>query len=206
MGEAAMIRYKYEDSFNLLKKYESLINYTINHVTDANADWYLFQMIRDAQFFKNIIDKGLDGNSLERKNYNYNERDIFSLLMEAYIHFLLNREKDIETDKKRLLREVYEIQKELSVNLKLKHKFNLEKKQIEITSKFESVNFSVKDFVDSVVDTRILVEDSTVKIFTNNEELLFLLKEIVLKNNLKFKQIRKIEETYSWWAQTTKGS
>lgn len=199
-----MLRYKYEDSFCLLKmRDDNPVFYTIINVTRDNADWHLFQMSRDAQLFKNVIEVGLNdlyNNKLKEKSYTYEERNIFSLIMKSYIQFLYNWRKNVKMDRDKVLREIYEIQREIEKIENKRKKFNLNLKLTISTNKLQSINSKILYFVESVIDTRILVNGNTVKIFTNNEELLSILKEVVLNNTHQFKQILNVEDTYSWWA------
>lgn len=234
MGEAkVMLRYKYTDAYSWLRKkpsckecikYKSCPKYdsekksdlnTCNkgkfiyknlEVTTDNADWYLFQIMRDVQLSKNTVEINFERNNGEKKSYTWDEKKIHSAVMKTYLHFLLEWGRDIKIERKQILSNIYNIKKQLSSDIKVKQKIKLEAKNMILSNKLQTVDLEIATFVRSIIDTRMRIEDHTLQIYTENSKLLSLIKQKVLEKNYIFKEVKKIELTETWWEPITSAS
>jgi len=191
--EKPMIRYKFIDTVGQFK----CENYDGPKINTGNAEWFLFQIGRDIQNSKNIIDIGLRFDNGE-KSYDYDDRDIHSVIMKTYIHFISDWEKDIKIDRARLTKALYEKNKLLENNVKKKTRYKIELEIKNLDSQLKNINERIEGFVKTIIDTRIIIENNTVYLFTNNKLLIPEIEQLVLKSKFTFKKI-DLEKAKSWW-------
>jgi len=200
-----MIRYRFIDSFNIFKikpsEYGSY-NCSGPKINTENAEWFLFQIGRDVQLSKNLIDIGLRFN-YGKKTYNYDERDMHSIIMKVYIHFISIWEKDVKVEREMIIKKLYERKKLLDDTVKPKIKYKIEIEMASLNNQLESINSEIERFVKTIIGTRIKIEDRVVCLFSNNLNLIEKIKQIVLESKFVFNKVDK-EETKSWWEQTLK--
>lgn len=200
-----MIRYRYIDAFSMFKtKFTGYGTYTYkgHNVTAENAEWFLFQIGRDVQLAKNVVDIGLRFD-VYKKAYSYDERDIHSSIMKVFIHFLTDWEKDIKVEQKLLVKNIYEKKKLIVDTLKPKKKHKIEAEISKLENKLETINSEIVRFVKSIIETRIIIENNVVSMFTDNLDLLEKIKQLVTKSKFTFREVDLIEAK-SWWEQITK--
>ena len=200
-----MIRYRFIDTFNQFKakttEYGSSTYKGLN-INTENAEWFLFQIGRDIQLSKNIIDVGLNFNN-GKKNYSFDERDIHSSILKAYLHFISDWEKDVKIEREMIIKELFERKKLLEGDLKPKTKYKIEIEVDNLNNRLESINGKIETFVKTIIETRIKIEDNTVYLFTDNLDLLKKIKQIVLEGNFTFNAV-DLEVAKLWWEQTSK--
>jgi len=174
-------------------------------INTENAEWFLFQIGRDVQLSKNIVDIGLRFDNVDKKSYGYDERDMHSIIMKTYLHFISVWEKDIKVERKMIIKEMYEKKKLLETPVKLKVKYKVEMEIDKLNNKLGLINSEIERFVKTIVDTRIKIEDNMVYLFSNNLSLIEKIKQIVLESKFIFNEVDK-EDTKLWWVQITKES
>jgi len=200
-----MLRYKFIDTFNIFKeKPNEFGTYIYNgpKVNAENSEWFLFQIGRDVQLSKNIVDVSLR-DDFKRKNYSYEERDIYMSILKTYLCFLTDWEKDIKLEKKMLLKEIYEKKKLVTDNLKPKKKHKIDIEIGKLENKLELINGVIERFVKSIIETRIVIENNMVYLFSDNLELFKKIKQVVLDSSFTFREIDLVRAK-SWWEQITK--
>lgn len=230
MGEAKpMLRYKFEDSFSMAKRRgceECIKNatcYKVNRkkehqfcseavyifrnpeVTYENAEWLLFQIKRDIMLSNIIIKNSFkphDDN--DNKSFTRDEAVVFNSVMDIYSKFIFDWKKDKKLERDDLLRDIHLIRRKLDEeDLKQKKKSKLEAEIMILTHKINDVSAIIAYFVRMIIDTRINVDDHTIRVYTEHPDLLLLIKEKVLQKEFKFKRVMKIEGTSSWWEPIT---
>lgn len=194
-----MLRYKFIDTFNQFSAKTNVTGtsmYKGFKVSTKNAEWFLFQIGRDIQISRNIIDIGLrfDDN---KKNYSYDERDIHSSVLKAYIHFISDWEKDVKVDRKRLIKDIHEKNKLLENDIKKKTRYKIELEIKSLESQLKNINERIKEFVEKIIDTIIIIDDNKVYLFSNHDGLIEKIKQTVLESTFTFKGI-DLERAKSW--------
>lgn len=235
MGEAfSMLRYKYIDSFSSLRTkrqckdclfyktcywvrtYKKDSNITCNEgkfvyrepeITHENAEWYLHQIGRDVQISKDSVENSYRPGLHEQREFTIDEKQFYCLIMNAYLHFISDWNKDIMIEKKNMIKEVHDIKLKLQKeNIKTKEKHTLEQKLSMLEYKILNINSEIERFVKSIIDTRIHIKNNQLQMYTKNNNLVTLIKNKITHNGYTFKEIYNIKDTDIWWAQTTSGS
>lgn len=196
-----MIRYKFIDTFGQFKARTTeygMSMYKGLKVNTENAEWFLFQIGRDIQMAKNIIDIGLRFDN-GKKNYSYDERDMYSFILKAYIHFISDWEKDIKVERTLVIKKLYEKKKSLEDNSKPKVKYKIQIEVDSLINNLESLNCEIETFVKTIIDTKIMIKDDAVYLFSNNSNLIKKIKQKVLESKFTFNEV-DTEKAKSWWA------
>jgi len=151
-------------------------SYRQPEVTDKNVDWLIFQILRSEMISK------INADTLIR-NHRMNWIKPESL-------------KDHELDRGPSVVECLTMKVALTA-------FSTFIREIrkEFENKKGNVNDEKKEFVNSIIDTYIEVNENKIKLYTYNNKLLLRIKDAVKAENYSFKVI-KFEEVAKCLAQT----
>jgi len=200
MGEAnIMLRYKFEDSFKTFKSKDICkncihikacykpnndfclrhqVSYESSDITSNNAEWYLFQIVRDIYITKNNVNFSFDIKKYNEYKFTYVEQKIFVIVLNIYLKFIYNWEKDILIERKKLLQNVYDIKQEIK-NSTTKKVLKKEKEINTMLHKLSHINEHIITFVNSIINTRIYIKDRKVYMYVDNYDLFDIIKDVI---------------------------
>jgi hypothetical protein len=178
-------------------------------IIPANANWMLFQIGRDLELTKNVIEQKLNTMSynlpqpMRVNHWNVDESRIYIKVLKSFLDYIVVFEKEVKRDREKLVSEIVAQRKLVDAEKEARKKLSLSTKLKTTERRLISLDSEIGRFVGSIIETTIKVSDKEISIFSESEDLIDKFKKVAVDSNYLFMRQSINEEARKWLGQIT---
>jgi len=181
-------------------------------IVPANANWMLFQIGRDLELSKNVIEQKLNTmhynlpNPMKLNHWNVDESRIYIKIIKSFLDYIVAFEKEIKHDREKIVSDINMQHREVDAEKDGRKKLQMEAKLRTIERKLLSLDSEIGRFVGSIIETTIKINDKEISIYSESEDLVERFQKLATESNYLFTREKDYRGANIWLGRITSAS